>query len=172
MFTLVIVLLIVFAAGPLFLQDQSSLEASSSPTPEDVATIRDLMHALRSASGDVPDASKLLRTNADQLNSAVRIGSRFIKDFRGRVIIEPTQAVGEASIPVLWWSGHKWLNISGAVPSRITLGATDIPPFLAVALGHIGINLILGNELGDRMLQAASGMDISDGELILSIAIY
>lgn len=165
--------------GPLFLQDAPILEVSAPPAPNDVAEARRLLHDVRAASGVGPDEGGDLQTTISQLNSAIRLGARFVNGFRGRVTVEAGEVLGEASLPVRWWSGPKWLNISGRVPEftgqlafdQLTVGATDVPGPLAIATARIGANLFLGNGFGDKVLEAVKSMMITGEVVTFSITL-
>ena len=51
MIVAIIVVTLAVAFGPLFLQDQPSLQATRPPAPEDVATTRRLVRDIRAAAG-------------------------------------------------------------------------------------------------------------------------
>lgn len=169
------------AVGPLFLQDTPTLEALPPPTPQDVADARQLLQDARAAAGSEGGTveNTALHATVAQLNSAIRLGSRFIPGFRGRVTTNAEEVLGEISLPVSWWSGQKWLNISGRVPefdrqlslSRLTVGTTDVPGALAISLARIGANLGLGNRFGDKVLSAVTGMNIAENGLNFRIAL-
>ena len=164
--------------GPLFLQDEPILEASSVPTPQDVAATRQLVRDLRAAAGG-DTQSNLLVTNVTQLNSAIRLGARIVDGFRGRVTIDGAEVLGEISVPVQWWSGQKWLNISGRVPEfdgqvsarQITAGRVKLPGAMALTIGRIGANLGLGNRFGDKVLQSVTAMRATDEDLTFRIVL-
>lgn len=166
--TTVCVLSLTLAVGPLFLQDQPSLKASPPPTPTDVATTRQLVRDLRQASVRTPNNASTIQTNITQLNSAIRLGGRFIDGFRGNVALENQAIHGRVSFPIPWWRGQKWLNISGTVPEfqntivlkKITVGSTDVPPALTLSAARIVANLMVGDGFGDKMTNAASEMRI------------
>jgi hypothetical protein len=175
----VVLLTVAFALGfgPLFLQDQPILDASPPPKAQDVAAAKQLIRNVRAASNALSDTSQIVHTDAAQLNSVIRLGARFIKGFRGRVTIEDSAVLGEISVPVPWWTGQKWLNVSGTIPefdqefslNQISVGRTNVPPKLAVAAVRIGANRGLGNRFGDKVLQSASAMVIQDEALSFSI---
>ncbi|WP_298922076.1 hypothetical protein [uncultured Roseobacter sp.] len=170
-------LALALAVGPLFLQDTPILEASAPPSPQDVVATRQLVRDIRAAAGEGQESNTVLRADAAQLNSAIRLGSRFIDGFRGRVTIDASEVLGEISMPVPWWRGQKWLNISGRVPefeqqfslSRITVGATDLPPALAIAVARTGANIGIGHRFGDKVLEAATAMKITGDVLAFRI---
>ncbi len=177
---ILVVLILLTAAAVLslefiFLQATPRLDASLPPAPEDVATTRDLVRNIRSAAG----AETVLETDVAQLNSAITLGARFVDDFRGRVTIRENQVLGEASLPVPWWDGTRWLNVTGQVPEfdtafslrSITVGPVDLPPAPALALARISANLMMGNRFGDRVLEAASSMQIREDTLLFRIAL-
>lgn len=164
--------------GPLFLQDDPILEASSFPTPQDVAATRQLVRDLRAAAGGEAQ-SNLLVTNVTQLNSAIRLGARIVDGFRGRVTIDGAEVLGEISVPVQWWSGQKWLNISGRVPEfdgqvsarQITAGRVKLPGSVALTIGRIGANLGLGDQFGDKVLNAVTAMKATGQDLTFRIVL-
>lgn len=170
---------VALGVGPLFLQDQPTLGDMPPPTAEDVAATRLLVQDIRSVTDTAGGPDAALQTDAAQLNSAIRLGARFINGFRGRITIEGDVVQGDISVPVPWWSGRKWLNIWGRIPefddgftlSRITVGPTDLPPDLAITLGRVGANLVLGERIGDTVLQAATAMQITDTGLTFRLAL-
>lgn len=163
-------LVAVFVAGSLLLQRKPMLSSAPPPTAEDVAATRKLVQNIRSAA-DTADGT--LRTDAKQLNSAIRLGARFIPGFRGKVTVEETHVTGAASIPVPWWDGQRWFNAVGRAPefegriapSEIFVGDRSLPPNLVMELARIGANLGLGNQLGDTVLNAAQAMVIEENTL-------
>ena len=98
--------LVVVALGlVLFLQDTPLVADMAPPTAEDVAETRELVRDIRAAAGEGAQSNTLLTTGADRLNSAIRLGARFIDGFRGRVTIGQVDVLGEMSLPVPWWGG-------------------------------------------------------------------
>ena len=154
-----------FTAAFLFLDDAPVVAPNSPPVPEDVVAARELFHDLRAAT--LTDTLPLVATTP-QLNSAIRLGSRLIPGFRGDVTIANQTLLSRISIPVPWWSGRKWFNLSGAVPpfqdglvfENVTLGSITIPPRLALFVGRLSGNLFLGKGDGDTIVNAFSGMEI------------
>ena len=75
--------------------------------------------------------------------------------------------------------GQKWLNLSGRVPefdqrvslSQVTVGSVDIPPAMALGLARHGANLAMGNRFGDKVLNAASLMEINGSDLSFRITL-
>lgn len=106
-------LVAAFIAGSLLLQRTAMLSAAPPPTAEDVAATRQLMRDIRSGSGATDG---ILRTDAAQLNSAMRLGARFLPGFRGKVTVEEAHVTGAVSIPVPWWDGQRWFNAIGRAP--------------------------------------------------------
>ena len=160
----------VFLAGTLLLQRTPVLSAAPPPTAEDVAATRKLVQNIRSAA-DTVDGT--LRTGANELNSALRLGARFIPGFRGKVSIQDAHVIGTVSIPVPWWDGQRWLNAIGRAPefegriapSEIFVADYSLPPGLVMEMARIGANLVLGNALGDTVLNAAQAMTIEEDAL-------
>lgn len=161
--------------GPLFLQDEPILEAAAPPSPEDVLATRQLVRDIRGSAA----SGALLQSDAMQLNSTIRLGSRFIDGFRGDVEVQPSQLLGRVSVPVQWWTGPKWLNMSGHVPefegtvslSQLTIGSTDVSPGFALGLARLAANLGVGNQFGDKVLSAASAMTISKDKVAFKLQI-
>lgn len=178
-FCLLFLVVVPLGLAALMLQDTPLLEASAPPSPQDVAATRQLVRDIRSVSKASSDSGVVLQTDVAQLNSAIRLGARFVDGFRGRVSNSPEALVGEVSVPVPWVSGQKWLNLSGRVPpfdgpftlSTVTVGQTNIPPGLALFLARTGGNLILGNQFGDRVLGAASAMTLSGEAVAFRLAL-
>lgn len=171
---------IILGTGTLLLQDDPILAAPTPPTPEDVASTRQLVHDIRSATAaDKTDKDTALHTTAAQLNSAIRLGARLIPGLRGRISVDPVEVLGEISIPVPWWSGQKWLNVTGHVPefdhnlvvSRVTVGGVNVPPVLALTLARTGANIGLGNKVGDKILQSATAMRIKNDMLVFNLVL-
>ena len=169
------VLLCGLAAAVLFVQNTPALDAAPPPAPEDVAATRELVRDIRAAA----DTGAELQVDAARLNSAILLGARFIKGFRGAVSVEAQSVIGQASIPLPWPGDPKWVNIRGRVPafegqfrlSELTVGHVDLPPALAVFLARTGANLGIGNRFGDRILDAATSMTISGDVLAFRLDI-
>lgn len=161
------------ALGQFFLQDRPALEASAPPSSQDVAAARTFVRDVRRVAGDGATQGDDLWASAAQLNSLVRLGGRFISGFRGRVTVTADAVEGDVAVPVPWWSGQKWLNLSGTVPpfegtfrlSHLTVGGRGISPDLAVSVARIGANLAAGDRFGDKVLQSANAMAI-DGDTV------
>lgn len=166
-----IVIVAVGGLGALFLQDEPALAASPPPAPQDVAATRELVRDIRAAADSGPQGG-LLKTDIIQLNSAIRLGTRFISGFRGRVTVVEDEVLGEVSVPIRWWSGRKWLNVAGWVPAfdgqvaarKITVGGTDLPARLVLTTARIGANLVLGNKFGDRVIEMVTAMTPNDND--------
>lgn len=167
-------LVAAFIAGSLLLQRTAMLSAAPPPTAEDVAATRQLMRDIRSGSGATDG---ILRTDAAQLNSAMRLGARFLPGFRGKVTVEEAHVTGAVSIPVPWWDGQRWFNAIGRAPefegrikpSEIFVADYSLPPDLMMKMGRIGANLVLGDGIGDTILQAATAMEIEGEALVFGL---
>lgn len=173
---LVLAALALFTLGTLFLQDSPLLTAPSPPDARDVATTRVLVRNIRTAAER--DGGRLV-TDADQLNSALRLGARFIPGFRGQVQRQGAYLQGSASIPVPWWDGQRWVNVIARAPQfqgRLTLsdvfvGEHSLPPGLTLELARLGANLALGDSLGDTALGAATAMQIREDDLVFNLTL-
>lgn len=160
--------------GSMLLQPTPMLSAAPPPTAQDVADTRQLLRDIRSGSGATDG---ILRTDADQLNSAMRLVARFLPGFRGKVTVKDTYAVGSVSLPVPWWDGQRWLNAIGRIPefegrfalSEVFVGDHSLPPELAIEIGRIGANIALGKGIGDTVLAAATAMEIKDDALVFGL---
>lgn len=171
----VLMLTSVAAISAILLEDLPLLEASPAPTPEDVAAARQLVQDVRTSTTlNVP-----LQTNEAQLNSAIRLGARFIRDFRARVTLNEEDVYGEVSLPVPWIGGQKWLNLTGRVPafdggltlSEVTIGPVAPPADLALFVARKGANVIMGNGFGDKVLQAAAAMTIASDDIVFRLTL-
>lgn len=166
-----LLLAVAFGTGQIFLQKSPLLETAGTPTPADVAATRTLVQDIRTAASS---ADGRLRTDAAALNSALRLGARFIPGFRGQAAVQGDHVQGRASVPVPWWDGTRWLNMTGrapefdgrVAPSEITVAGRSLPPGAVLELGRIGANLVLGDNLGDTALNAATALRI-DGETLI-----
>lgn len=164
---------LVLSIGPLFLQETPSVAASPPPSAEDVAATRDLFRDIRAATQGDTASARIVMTDALQLNSAMRLGARFVKGFRGQVTTTGNVLRGEMSIPLPWWQGERWLNLSGSMPAfdgtlalrDITVGPTRVSPAFALGAARTGANLIFGNRFGDTIVQAVQAMTISGEEI-------
>lgn len=171
--------LVLAALVTVLLQDAPVLEAATPPTAQDVAATRTLVRGLRTAANETSDVPEPLETDATELNSAIRLGARFIPGFRGRIEVAGDAVLGQAAVPVRWLGGPKWLNVTGRVPAfdgafrldEVTVGPVSVPPYLAVSVARIGANLALGNRFGDKVLQAATAMRIEGERLSFDIAL-
>lgn len=163
----------------VLLEDTPLVAASAPPSPEDVAATRQLVRDIRTTAGNDTSEDTLLRTDAAQLNSAIRLGARFIRGFRGQISVNARDVLGEVALPVPWITGQKWLNLHGRVPafegpfrlSQARIGPLDIPPDLALSLARIGANVALGNGFGDKVVAAATEMQITGDTLRFRIAL-
>lgn len=172
-------LVVIFGLGPFMLQDEPLLKSSAPPSAEDVAATRQLVRDLRRAAGNPETPASVLQTDEDQLNSAMRLGTRFAEGLRGQITVSPDYVTGRISVPVPWPGRRKWLNVTARVPgftgpfrlSRVTVGALHVPPDLALWVARQGANLIMGNGFGDKVVQAATEMQISGRTLRFRIAL-
>lgn len=168
-----LVALAVVAGIALVLEETPAVDAAAPPAPEDVVAARQFVRDVRTAASDSGQASEALVATTEQLNSVIRLTGRFADGFRGRIALDTHAVMGRASLPLPWWGGEKWLNLTGEVPafdgafrlSRVTVGPYEVPPDLALFVMRTGANLVIGNQFGDRVLQSASAMRI-DGDTL------
>lgn len=161
------------------IEDAPALQPRGAPTPEDVMTARAFVSDVKAAaSPGQGDAPPLVTTEAE-LSSLVRLGVRLIPGFRGEVAVEPGRVAIRAALPVDLPGATRWLNLAVTVPEfeagltlgRVTLGPVAIPPALALELGRVGANLILGDGLGDRAVRAASRMHVAGDTVTVDLEI-
>ncbi len=170
---------LLLGAGVLVLQDTPRVKAATPPSAEDVAATRDLVRDLRRAAGAGPGPQNMLYTDVPQLNSAMRLGARFVPGFRGRVRLREDVLVARASVPVPWIDGRKWLNITATVPEfegrlslgRVSAGGVELPPGPTLWVGRVGANLLFGDGFGDTVVGAASALQITDRQMAFRIAL-
>ena len=154
--------------GMMLLQSKPIVRSMSAPTSNDVVGARALAQASRQAAGP-------LVATETQLNSVIRLVSRFMPGFRGELMVARTDVEGKVSIPVPYSGETLWLNISATMPefnqslslSSVMLGRISLPPSLALEIGRRGANLVIGGGFGDRLVKAASSMVIEEDRLIL-----
>ena len=154
--------------GMMLLQSKPIVRSMSAPTSNDVVGARALAQASRQAAGP-------LVATETQLNSVIRLVSRFMPGFRGELMVARTDVEGKVSIPVPYSGETLWLNISATMPefnqslslSSVMLGRISLPPSLALEIGRRVANLVIGEGFGDRLVKAASSMVIEEDRLIL-----
>lgn len=174
LFALLIVVLLVGLAF-VVIEDHPGVAAYQPPSAEDVVEARQFVQDVKAAlNPDNPAQS--VATSEAQLNSVIKLGSRLVPGFRGRVLVEQQVVTGHISVPVPRLNG-KWINLRAAVPafdSRLTLsdvaiGPLQIPPSLTLSLVRFAANQALGDQLGDRLLDAATAMDVQGTQLAFAM---
>jgi len=179
LFFALLAVLAVFVLGTMFLQKEPLLAEARAPDAADVAATRTLVQNVRATIDGRGTEQGLLRTNTDQFNSAMRLGARFIPGFRGQMRTEQSHILGTFSVPVPWWDGTRWMNVIGRAPeftgrfaaSDIFVGDRSLPPGPTLALARIGANIVMGNNLGDTILNSASGMQIDGQDLTFALSL-
>ncbi|MFO7757082.1 MAG: hypothetical protein R6V26_01170 [Roseovarius sp.] len=169
----------VLVLALIVVENEPAVQAQGAPTPEDVVTARGVVGDVKAAASTDSDMLQPLIVNQADLSSVVRLGVRLIPGFRGAVVVEPWGVEMRASIPVPVPGASRWVNLAVSVPQfenrvtlgRVALGPVSIPPGLALNLGRIGANLILGNGLGDTAVEAASGMRIAGDTVTVDLQI-
>ena len=160
----------------VFLEDAPSLPPSAAPSPEDVQATRVFVRAVRAATEET-GTSPFLSVSAEDLRGVMRLGARFLPGFRSNVTIVDGKVVGATAIPVPWIGGEKWLNVRAIVPAfdngfkaeSVTVEDTSLPPDLAVGLGRMALNLIIGDRGGDRILSSARQMQLRGDRMIFTM---
>ena len=160
---------LLIGLGLVLTDSAPTVAERAAPTPEEVVQARDFVRELRnSISTDNAGSSRFVTTEAE-LNSVITLGARIVPGFRGHLTIEPQQAVGQLSVPIPMTGQARWLNLSASIPEftqqmeigSVTVGGIAVPPRLALGALRTGANLYGGNDLGDKVLGAASQMEIA-----------
>jgi len=177
---LAITVLVIGAAFIFALEAAPTVRTGTPPSPEDVRDARAFVHGVRAAVKSGSGAEPFVTTEG-QLNSVIRLGARFLPEFRGQISTLEDSVEGIASIPVpLPFSEEpKWLNLRAIAPefegqfslSKVQIGQFDFPPGLALGLARFGGNVVLGNDLGDRVLSAATSMQVENEDVVFELAI-
>jgi len=181
--SLVLAVLLLIGAGlalaVVVVEDAPLVQGHDAPTPEDVATARRVVGDIRRAARPGVGPAPPLVVTEQALDSVLRLGVRLIPGFRGAVGVEPGGLEMRASVPLPLPGAQRWLNISVSVPQfedrvtlrRVALGPVTIPPGLALELGRVGANAVLGGGLGDTAMTAASGMRIAGDTVTVDLQI-
>ena len=179
-----VVVVAVLAAAVLVLavvviEDAPSVPPQDAPTAEDVAKAKRFVKDVKSAARAGSGSAGPLVVAEDELSSVARVGARLVPGFRGEVAVEPWGVEMHASVPVPLPGSPRWLNLAVTVPrfetrlalGQVTLGPLSIPPGLALEVGRIGANVILGNGLGDTAVTAASRMAVTGDTVTVALEI-
>ena len=158
---------VIILLAVVVIEDAPDVTAQAAPSPEDVATARRVVNDVKAAAG--PGAAQPLVVTEADIEAVLRLGVRMIPGFRGAVTVEKGMLTMRASVPVPLPGPQRWLNMTVSVPQfedrvmlrRAELGPVAIPPGLALELGRIGANAVLGGGLGDTAMEAASGMRVA-----------
>lgn len=169
----------VLALALVVVENEPIVQPQGAPTPEDVVITRSVVSDVKTAAGLNSETAQPLVVTQEDLSSVVRLGVRLIPGFRGKVVVEPWGVDMRASIPVPLPGASRWINLAVSVPQfadrvrlgRVALGSISVPPGLALELGRIGANVILGNGLGDRAVGAASGIRIAGDTVSVDLQI-
>ncbi len=179
--TLVIVAVVlaggVFALGAAVLNDEPVIAKMTPPTPEDVETTRAIVHQIRRATEAVDPDAKRVSIKVQDLQGALRLGSRFLAGARAQAAVGSGALRGVASVPVPWFGVTKWLNIQVTIPpfeDRIALESVVVvghvlSPDLSLRVARLVANLILGNGSGDKILNSASSLRITEQTLVFTL---
>jgi hypothetical protein len=169
-YLLVFVITLTLVFGYLVIEDQPAVLEASAPTSQDVIEAREFVRGVRSAITPGRETSEPFIASETQLNSVIKLGTRLIAGFRGQLVVNETEVMGAASIPVPYTQETKWVNLKVAAPefegvfslSRVSIGAISIPPKLALGTGRVAADVIVGNDFGGRLLSAATSLQIND----------
>jgi hypothetical protein len=176
-YLLVFSIAFAIVAGFLVIEDQPAVLEASAPTSQDVIEAREFVRGVRSAITPGRETSEPFIASETQLNSVIKLGTRLIAGFRGELVVNETEVMGAVSIPVPYTRETKWVNLIVAAPefegvfslSRVEIGAISIPPKLALGTGRVAANVVVGNNFGDRLLSAATSMQINDDSVTFGL---
>lgn len=170
---------VVVTLALVVIESDPTVRPQGAPTAEDVTktrrVFRDMKIAVRAASG----TSQALIVTEDELSSVARLGARLVPGFRGTFAVEPQGLEMRASVPLTLLGTTRWINLAVSVPrfedrvtlGHVTLGPLDVPPALALELGRVGANAVLGKGLGDTAVTAASRMDVTGDTLTVALTL-
>ncbi len=161
----------------LLLELNPSVDDIAAPTSSDVVEARAFFQAVNGSSQAGQLTARPVITTEAQLDSVVRLASRFTPGFRGDVTVGQTDVQGQASIPIPYTHESLWLNVSATVPSfdqslslsRVKLGKVSLPPDLVLEAARRGANILVGGGFGDRLIGAASSMVVDEHRLIFAL---
>jgi hypothetical protein len=169
--------LIPLGLAMLVLEDSPRVASMAPPKPEDVRFTRAFVQKVRLATDATEPGADVITLPVDELRGIMRLGSRLLPKLRADARIEGDAVFGAASLPVPWFTGTKWLNVSGSVPAfegRVKLGSVavgtwELPPDLALVGGQFAANLLLGKNAGDTILRSATSLRIENQTMIFTL---
>ena len=176
-YLLVFLIALTVVLGFFVIEDQPAVLEAPAPTSQDVIEAREFVRGVRSTITPGRATSEPFIASEAQLNSVIKLGTRLIAGFRGQLAVNEADVVGTASIPVPLTQESKWVNLKVAAPafegefslSSLELGGISIPPQLALGAGRVLANVIVGDSFGDRVLSAATSMQITDDTLAFDL---
>lgn len=159
----------VLVVAIVVLEDEPTVPPQGVPTAEDVSNARRFVKDTKRAARATSGPSRALVVTESELSSVARLGARLLPGFRGTVAVDPQGVEVRASVPVTLPGATRWINLDIRVPQfedrvtldHVTLGRLSMPPALALELGRVGANVILGNGLGDTAATAASRLEVA-----------
>ncbi len=167
----------VLSLGTAFLRETPALAEMAAPTPKDVKATRAFVREVRHATETATAEGRIVTVPVGDLQGILRLGARFLPELRTRAVVDDGVVRLTAALPVPWPTGQKWLNLSASVPpfdgqfslATVEVGGRFVSPGLALGLGRIGANLILGGGTGDKILNSASAMHIEQDALVFAL---
>lgn len=177
----VLVVLALGAAVLWLLEPAPRAAGGGPPGPEDVAATRAFVVAVRgeASAAEAGRPGGVVALSEAEANGILRVAARIFPAGVAEVRVGEGRVHGLASLPVPWPGGRRWLNLEGEAPpfegrprlDRFAVGGVELPPALAVELGRVGANLVLGGRAGDVFLGAAERMEIAGDEMRFVIAL-
>lgn len=171
--------LVVLPVLVLFLMTESSplVSDTAQPSGADVLATRGVVHQIRSATSVNAEPGAMVTISEGEVQSAMRATGRIAPGFRGSARIGASMAVLRVSIPLPDPMRRRWINIEALVPEfsgglkieSLRIGRLKLPPKMVLFLGRIGLNMVLGDAAGDKILSAASDMNIRDKNLVFTM---
>lgn len=153
------------------------IETRTQPDGADVQATRSLVHRIRSVTSINAPPGRTLRITEAELQAALKTGGRIVPGLRSSGQIGADVVVLRLSAPLPEPLQGRWINVEAVVPAfedgfaleRVRVGRVSLPPGLAIFLGRVGMNAVLGNAAGDKILDAVSEMAIADDALVFTM---
>lgn len=167
----------VLLLGAAVLQDEPALSRMPAPEPDDVRAARAFYTQIRAATNGAPDAPETVTLPVETLQSILRLGARFVPDYRAEAVLVDGVVQIRAALSVPWIGGARWLNLRADIApfeerlvlDQVRLGERAIAPDLAMSAARLGANLWLGQGMGDKLLGIPRTMTIADNAMVFAL---
>lgn len=176
---LLLLAVVVVAPAALFLaslQAEPAVRRDRGVTSADAVRARTILRDLRRIVRQDGGRSQL-RLRAGELDASLAFVTRAVPRLRGRVAVRPDEITSTLSLDAKVAGIGGWFNVvvgvlpsdSGLRLSRVRAGPFDIPPSLALGAGRISMNLVLGEQAGDRALRALERVAVAGDTVVVGI---